>query len=41
METITTDVTIRGPLKHGMTGGPHFEAMLPLGSPAQEALRLY
>ena len=39
METITTDVTIRGPLKHGMTGEPHHEAMLPLDSPAQEYIR--
>ena len=39
METITTDVTIRGPLKHGMTGEPYYEAMLPLGSPAQEYIR--
>lgn len=39
MEAITTDVTIRGPLKHGTTGDPHYEATLPKDSPAQEYIR--
>lgn len=39
MEAITTDVTIRGPMKHGTTGGPHYEATLPKDSPAQEYIK--
>lgn len=39
VEAITTDVTIRGPLRHGTTGEPHYEATLPNDSPAQEYIK--
>ena len=39
METITTDVIIRGPATHGRTGETYYEAWLPLRSPAQEYIK--
>ena len=39
METITTDVIIRGPATCGRTGATYYEAWLPLRSPAQEYIK--